>query len=304
MEDLKNMLDEYNPLCKSFRKICDMVEHRPPSKMALRLFRKTEKDSRMHNLPTADEVVGLIIGDYDESEQGRDIVVDNVSKGLRRIHETHPLYMPLQYPLIFPKGDYGYEEDIPYSEFEDEEKKSRGSRERIAIREYISFRIQDRDCEFGNIVFARRLLQQFSVDCYTMIEAQRLSYIHNNQGNIRSDLLNGLQEAVELGDNDPRKAGQRVILPDSFTGSPRYMFNNCQDAMAICKRFSYPDLFITITCNQNWKEIKDFVSQRGLSASDKPDIICRVFKMKLDQMMTDFKKIEMFGKVTASMFTI
>lgn len=117
------MLDQCNPLCKSFRKIRDLVDKGSPPKMALRLFRKREKDSRMHNLPTVDEVAGLIVGDYDLSEQGRDIIVDDVSKGLRRLHETHPLYMPLQYPLVFPRGENGYEEDIPYREWEDEEKK-------------------------------------------------------------------------------------------------------------------------------------------------------------------------------------
>jgi hypothetical protein len=206
--------------------------------------------------------------------------------------------MPLQYPLIFPRGENGYEENIPYREWEDETK-NRGSRERVAIREFIAFRIQERDLESGTILLGRRLFQQFVVDCYTMIEAQRLSFIRKNQGNIRSDLLNGLQEAVENGDIDPRSAGQRIILPDSFTGSPRYMFNNCQDAMAICKKFGYPDLFITFTCNSSWKEIKTFVYDKGLSASDRPDIIARVFKMKLDQMMADFKKKEMFGKVIA-----
>jgi len=91
VEDLKQMLDQCNPLCKSFRKIRDLVDKGSPPKMALRLFHKREKDSRMHNLPTADEVVGLIVGDYDLSEQGRDIIVDDVSKGLRKLHETHLL---------------------------------------------------------------------------------------------------------------------------------------------------------------------------------------------------------------------
>ena len=71
--------------------------------------------------------------------------------------------------------------------------------------------------------------------------------------------------------------------------------------MAICKKFGYPDLFITITCNVNWSEIKEFVLAKGLSASDRPDIVCRVFKMKLDEMMTDFKKKDFFGKSTAGM---
>jgi len=42
--------------------------------------------------------------------------------------------------------------------------------------------------------------------------------------------------------------------------------------LAICKKFGYPDLFITITCNVNWSEIREFVLARGLSASDTPDI--------------------------------
>jgi len=123
-----------------------------------------------------------------------------------------------------------------------------------------------------------------------MIEAQHFSFIRANQKLICCDILNGLQEAVNIGETDPSPIGRRIVLPTSFTGGTRYMFNNCQDAMAICKKFGYPDLFITITCNVNWSEIRDFVSSRGLSTSDRPDIMYRVFKMKLDQMMTNLKK--------------
>jgi hypothetical protein len=62
----------------------------------------------------------------------------------------------------------------------------------------------------------------------------------------------------------------------------------------------YPDLFVTITCNSNWREIQDFLKERNLKASDRPNIVCRVFKMKLDKLMDDFKKEELFGKVDAS----
>ncbi|XP_057433001.1 uncharacterized protein LOC130725830 [Lotus japonicus] len=84
----------------------------------------------------------------------------------------------------------------------------------------------------------------------------------------------------------------------------RYMFNNCQDAMAICKRFGYPDLFITMTCNANWKEIQDFVTPRGLRADDRPDIVARVFKMKLNDLMSNLKKGKIFGEVQAGTYTI
>jgi len=85
-----------------------------------------------------------------------------------------------------------------------------------------------------------------------MIEAQRLSFIRGNKKLICSEILNGLQEAINRGDIDPSCVGRRVVLPSSFTSGMCYMFNNCQDAMAICKRFSYPNLFITITCNVNF----------------------------------------------------
>ncbi|PNX91356.1 ATP-dependent DNA helicase PIF1, partial [Trifolium pratense] len=149
-----------------------------------------------------------------------------------RIHETHVLFLPLQYPLLFPWGENGWEPDIPHRKTIEVSKNEK--EERVKIREFMAFRIQERKKEFGNIVFSRRLFQQFVVDCYTMIEAQRLSFIRENQDKIRCDVLCGLQEAVDRGDVDASLVGKRIILPDSFTGGPRYMFNNCQDAMGIC----------------------------------------------------------------------
>jgi len=108
-----------------------------------------------------------------------------------------------------------------------------------------------------------------------MVEAQWLSFIRANHKLIRCDILNGLQETVNRGETYPPLIGRRIVLPTSFTGGTRYMFNNCQDAMVICKKFGYPDLFITITCNVNWSEIREFVLAKGLSALDKPDILRR-----------------------------
>ena len=39
------------------------------------------------------------------------------------------------------------------------------------------------------------------------------------------------------GDRDPHNVGQRVILPSSFTGGPRYMFERQQDAMIYVRQF-------------------------------------------------------------------
>lgn len=132
-----------------------------------------------------------------------------------------------------------------------------------------------------------------------MIESERLCYIRNNQVKLRADKVCDIQSAVERGATEPSSTGKRII-PSSFTGGPRYMIQNFQDAMAICKHYSYPDLFITITCNPKWPEISRLLNARGLDSVDRPDILCRVFKMKLDRIVKDFKEDQLFGKIDAS----
>ena len=54
-----------------------------------------------------------------------------------------------------------------------------------------------------------------------------------------------------------------------------------QDSMAIVGKFVKPDLFITITCNPQWREIRENVLQNQ-NAADRPDIVGRVFALKVD----------------------
>jgi hypothetical protein len=291
------MVDAHNELVKKFRQVRDHVEHGGPTNFFIRLFGNRTKDSRVHNLPTCDEVAALIIGDPNSIEQGRDVIVKNTQGEYVRMYETYVSFLPLQYPMLFPFGEDGYHRNIKIRQsfYEDVKRK----RKHVAMREFISYRIQDRNDEYGNIVLSRRLFQQFVVDCFTMLETQRLNFIRKNQQTIRCDILSGLQEALTNGENDSSSLGRKIVLPASFTGGTRYMFDRSQDAIAICKRFGYPDLFITITCNSNWREIRDLLQQRNLKASDRPDIVCRVFKMKLDTLMDDLKNDELFGKVDA-----
>ena len=47
----------------------------------------------------------------------------------------------------------------------------------------------------------------------------------------------------------------KLILPSSHMESPRFMIQLFQDAMAICRHFHKPDLFLTMTANPKWPEI-------------------------------------------------
>lgn len=58
-------------------------------------------------------------------------------------------------------------------------------------------------------------------------------------------------------------------------------------------------LFITFTGNPQWIEIQMELKSTCLRAEDRHDLICRLFNMKLDLMLKDFKKGDIFGKIRA-----
>ena len=76
-----------------------------------------------------------------------------------------------------------------------------------------------------------------------------------------------------------------------------------QDCMAIVQKFGKPTLFITMTCNPEWREIQEAFNP-GETAFDRPDICTRVFKLKNDELLDVIEKKEIFGKVKAFVGTI
>jgi hypothetical protein len=159
-----------------------------------------------------------------------------------------------------------------------------------------------RDGIFSNIHYSSRLFQEFLVDAYAQIENNRLQYHRLNQQNLRAELYDGLQDAV-LDGTDLTDIGQRVILPSSFVGSPRYMTQLYQDAMAIVGATSNPDLFITFTANPQWSEVMEAILPTQ-TAQDRPDIIARVFKLKLNALCSDLFDKHVLGRVRARMHVV
>ena len=66
--------------------------------------------------------------------------------------------------------------------------------------------------------------------------------------------------------------------------------------MGTVRRFGQPTLFCTVTCNPLWPEIKRELLP-GQTATDRPDIVCRVFHQKLQQIIHDVTKLGVFGAV-------
>jgi len=81
------------------------------------------------------------------------------------------------------------------------------------------------------------------------------------------------------------------------------MWQLYQDAMAIVRSCGKPDLFITMTCNPNWPEIAAKLLL-GQTAQDRPELVSRVFKLKLNELLDDLIKKKVFGRTDAHIYVI
>lgn len=142
-----------------------------------------------------------------------------------------------------------------------------------------------------------RLFQQYIVDAYSCIEQARLWWFRSHQTTLRSELYNHICDHIRKGDGDSGQVGKSFILPAGFVGSRGYMQQNFQDALAVCRYVGHPDIFLTMTSNPLWDEITQMLKLiPNATSSDNPDIVARVFHLKLQQLLDDIQKKEYFGK--------
>ncbi|KAK4252503.1 hypothetical protein QN277_014495 [Acacia crassicarpa] len=295
---IKRCLDKHNSIVRNYRSAAEIMKHDVVHDVNIRLIRNGNSSGvgRPYDMPTASELAALIVGDFDNSYTSRDIIVKRQSGALQRIDELHIAYLPLQYPLFFHYGDNSYDSSIQHGQ---ESLLTTKKKTRLTPREYLAFRLMRRDSERSVILHGKKLLQQFIVDGYSMVESDRLNYIRNHQKELRVDLYSGLSDAVTRGETDPSSMERRVILPSSFTGGARYMIQNYQDAMAICAWAGYPDIFITFTCNPMWPEINRHCNEDGLKPCDRPEVLSRIFNIKLHKLMHILKDEKIFGSIKA-----
>ena len=62
IRDLKEMLDTYNPLAKSFRMVRDKINCDVEGNVKLRLISSRDKDGRTYNIPISSKVAALVTG--------------------------------------------------------------------------------------------------------------------------------------------------------------------------------------------------------------------------------------------------
>src|SRR6201996_1391211 len=184
---------------------------------------------------------------------------------------------PLSYPLLFPHGTLGWgvvssqdgdlnaqldpNADIPTTQM---------WHYRARLLREPRFQI------FG------RLANEYIVDMFSRDLESRLTYIRNNQQQVRQN------DAALMGTEDVLEPNENVYLPASFLGSRRWASEQVSDALAIAAAYGKPTFFITMTCNPEWPEITSQL-RPGQNYTDIPVVVVRVFKRKLSLLLQALK---------------
>ena len=296
VKKLQQMVHEHNTYVKSFKLAID----RMPSNQYKVIIRADKtpvgEHARRFNEPVTNEVAVVIAGDVCDK---RDIVLEQQNGELQRVSETHRSYDALQYPLIFWEGEDGYHFPIAQT---DPTTGLAVDRKKVSAMDFYAYRIMMRTGDVNHILRCRQLFHQFVVDMYAKIESERLSFLRYNQQTLRVDEYIHLKDAIAK-DGNASNLGKLVILPSTFTGSPRHMHEYTQDAMTYVRNYGRPDLFVTFTCNPKWQEIQEELLPEQ-APSDRHDLLARVFRQKLIKLINIVTKSHVFGPTRCWMYSI
>ncbi|XP_031099719.1 uncharacterized protein LOC116003920 [Ipomoea triloba] len=252
-----------NPYANFFRSLKDVVHS---DDFNILLNSSPSLDQRLYNSPTASQVAAVWIEDYDGVEDNRNIRVYAHCGRSQNIQYYYGCYDPLQYPLLFPFGDVGWHEGIQRA-------------------------LQSRNLQPLGYV------NSLSINANTQLSVDDL--IRAKEAVFREGLVDSVGTGAVFGN----EVGCRVILPSSFIGGPRDMRGRYMDAMSLVQNFGKPDMFLTMTCNPNWPEIKGLL-QYNDDAQNRPDLIARVFHAKMQELKNDITKKQFFGEIAAYTYVI
>ncbi|KAI5390770.1 hypothetical protein KIW84_075891 [Lathyrus oleraceus] len=220
----------------------------------------------------------------------RDINVIRCDGNLKKVQETKRYYDPLQYPILFPFGTHGWDINT-----------TNCNGQRVSCRAYYSYMLQILPNDQSMLLHADRLLQQYVVDNYVKIESGRLRWIKEHQSDIRSELYQGLHDALHVGETNAENIGKRTILPSPFIDGRRDMIRRYEDGMAIVLNGGKPNIFLTMTCNPSWSVITSELLPFQ-TPQDRPDLLTRIFRSKFEKLKDDVINKGVLGKVKSYMY--
>jgi len=181
------------------------------------------------------------------------------------LREESPIWESLLYPLYHPTGSIGSTWRPFYTAV---------SGHAMTLLDYL------RSVMWHEPQFWRcsRLAHQYILDTYA--RSEQISAKVWASDHVQLQIRNSI---MEITGRAPPEG--KIFLPASVPGSFKYQQRFMHDAMHITGVYGNPHLFLTMTANTNWPEITALLPP-GQKASDRPDIINRVFVQKRKELMS------------------
>ncbi len=314
LQRIDTFIREHNPIAQNYHLMREIEEEESkknsPGVVSLIFRADRQTDLRRFNAPATEEIAMVFVDEDGAPPWKRDIRVyprhpTNPNAKFVNIDITSPNLEGFCYALLFPYGTSGWHpnwisEPYPGVQLNPKQKT-------VTMLQFKVAHLAVRDGYFNPVLRAGKLSHQWIVDSYVQVEANNLHFIKFNQKKLRAEIYQGVADFVANHHDGSLRSGERlgvpIILPSSFEGSPRNMRQRCNDAMCIFRKFGSPDLFITMTANPYWAEIKKSLYD-GENPNDRPDIVARVFRLKLQAMLKDCIENQIFGKVIAWVYSI
>jgi hypothetical protein len=209
VHELLKMLDEHNPFAKKFRLARERLNEHTNEEFIIRIVGAREGDPVQYNMPTTDDLAMLVIGDFSLDTFKRDIIIETRNSELRRISSLHPAYMALQYPLLFPYGERGFQVGVLYSGIETRET---NSRTHMTMQDYYCYQFHYKSGQPNPFLSYGTLSNQAKVDARACIDENRLTYILHNQDRLRIENLQGISDAVSKGCINGDEMGKQLYF--------------------------------------------------------------------------------------------
>lgn len=166
--------------------------------------------------------------------------------------------MHMIFPLLFPSGDLVWTPSI----FQTGNNKTK----QTSVLQYYAYYLMHRDTgKFNPIYYIGTLHQHYVIHAYIQIKNQSKNFNCNlhYKDKLRVKYYHGLMNCVpRTALNNPKKFQNQAKLDNifvlyyTFIGIPRHMLQLYQDAMAVLRKCGRPGLFVIITYNPGWPEIK------------------------------------------------
>ncbi|XP_022848336.1 uncharacterized protein LOC111370722 [Olea europaea var. sylvestris] len=88
-----------------------------------------------------------------------------------------------------------------------------------------------------------------------------------------------------------------------FIGGLRNLTKRYMNAMCLVQRYGKLDVFLTMTCNPNWPEIKQELRHND-SIQNMPNLLALIFRAKFEELKIDLIKREILGSIAAYVYVI